>query len=97
MAKSKIIVATFALLLFQACKPKHPVRPAEYYNNTEDGSFESTIYVPLNIYKAELEMSINSQLGEVLFEDDNLADDGLMLKATRHDDIRISMDSQMID
>jgi Domain of unknown function (DUF4403) len=97
MVKSKIIVATIALLLFQACKSTQPARPLEYYEKTDEKAVVSTINVPLNIYKAELEKSINSQLGDVLFEDGNLAGDGLMLRATRHEDIRISMDSQMIN
>ncbi len=96
MDKSKTIAALLALLFFQACKVTQPARPSEYYDSTEEMPFESTIYVPLNIYKAELEKSINSQLGEVLFEDSDIADDGLMLKATRREDIRISMDSQVI-
>ena len=97
MAKSRIIVATIALLLFQACKTTQPARPSEYYEQTEQMPFVSTIYVPLKIYKAELEKSINTQLGEVLFEDSNLAGDGLMLKATRRENIRISMNSQTIN
>lgn len=96
MSKTKIIVAATALLFFQACKSTQPARPSEYYESRNEVTTVSTIYVPINIYRAELEKSINTQLGEVLFEDNNLADDGLMLKATRREDIRITLDSQLI-
>jgi hypothetical protein len=82
--------------MLHACKTPVPVRPQEYYETISIVPEPSTINIPIRIYKSELESAINAQLGQVLYEDKNLADDGYMMKATKRENISIDFDNEYI-
>jgi hypothetical protein len=90
------IISLITLLLASACKTTQPARPQEYYENDTFETPLSTLNLPVRIYKFELEQSINRQLGDVLYDDNNLADDGMMLKATRQQKVSLDIDREKI-
>ena len=96
MTNATRVLIFFLLLVFSACKTSKPARPAEYYEKLELETQISTINIPIRIYKNELLQSINRQLGETLYEDNNLADDGLMIRAKKKDNISIEINGQEI-
>lgn len=87
------------LLLFvvTACKTtKPPFRPeASYLDIVENKS--STINIPIQINLNQLEDLINRQLQGVLFEDSIKHDDGLLINATKSDDIKIGLSGDSIN
>ena len=84
------------LMLFMACKtPKPPFRPEASYNDMVDNKI-SLINIPLKINLNQLEALINRQLQGVLFEDSDLQDDGLLVRATKNDDIKINLSGDSI-
>lgn len=96
MHHQKLFALVATLFLFQACKTKQPVRPDEYYDTGSVESLTSTISLPINISKFELEKNINQQLGDVLYEDNDMRGDGLKIKATKNDDIKIEVEGQQV-
>ncbi|MEO1261568.1 MAG: DUF4403 family protein [Bacteroidota bacterium] len=57
----------------------------EFYDPDANSTI-SLLNLPIKLYKSELEKTINEQLGEVIYEDDDYSD-GLMIKATKQADI----------
>lgn len=95
--QNRILFTALAMLsVFQACKNKQPGRPKEFYENMQIEDHPSTLNLPIRISKAELEKNINDQLGEVLFEDNDMRGDGLAIKATRHGDISLKVEGQRV-
>jgi len=90
---SNFVRATFFLLVFafSACKSSQPARPAEFYEDLGLEAQTSTINIPIRIHKQELLQSINQQVGEMLYEDNNIADDGLMIRAKKRGNISIEI------
>ena len=86
----------FLLIVFSACKTQQAARPAEYYENLGLEPPKSVINIPIRIHKNELLKSINQQMGDVLYEDNNIADDGLMVRAKRKDGLSIEIGNQEI-
>ncbi|MCB0519480.1 MAG: DUF4403 family protein [Saprospiraceae bacterium] len=86
----------FLAALLGSCKTKQPVRPDEYYENLSLEPEPSTINIPIRLYKNDLLKGITGELGSVLYEDKNLADDGMMMKVTRRDGLTLNVDSQEI-
>lgn len=84
------------VFLLQACKTKQPIRPKEYYDEIESSSPISTINLPLKISQQELEKSINQELGQSLYVDDDMRGDGLKIRATKQSPITIEVDGQQI-
>jgi hypothetical protein len=88
---------SFLLLVFlSACKTGQPARPQEYYENANLESDPSTISIPVKLFKSELLQSINQQIGDVLYEDNNMKDDGMMLRAKKRENISIDLSGQEI-
>ncbi|MEK7254359.1 MAG: DUF4403 family protein, partial [Bacteroidota bacterium] len=96
MMKKTVLSPLLLLLIFWACKSPQPARPEEFYDAVNLEPEPSVIHIPIKIYKSELQQSINQQLGDVLYEDKNLSDDGLMLKATRRENVTLEIDNQQI-
>jgi hypothetical protein len=96
MSNATRILIFLLLLVFSACKTTQPARPAEYYENLNTEAPVSTINIPVRIHKNELLQSINRQIGETLFDDNNIADDGLMVRAKKKGSISIDVFDQEI-
>jgi hypothetical protein len=52
----------------------------------------STIHLPVHWSQSDIEQLLNNQLTGVLYEDTNLADDGLQIKATKSRNIKLRLD-----
>lgn len=76
---------------FAACKTTKPVRPTEKYDTTTMEKATSVIKIPVRIDKNELQTSINQQLGETLYEDNDMSDDDLMIRAKKQRDITLDI------
>jgi len=74
-------------LLF-ACKTKQPIQPMESYKEIEPNY--STVNVPINLSLSALERTVNEQMGEVIYEDNDNSDD-MMIKATRTEEVKIGL------
>ena len=66
----------------------------EYYD-PDTAPHLSIINLPIKLSKPELEKTINHQLGEVLYEDNDFSD-GLMIRATRQSDIRLEVSAEKV-
>ncbi|MFT4759408.1 MAG: hypothetical protein ACI9XO_001409 [Paraglaciecola sp.] len=80
--------------LFTACKTTKPIRPIENYDSAAMERQTSVIHIPVRIDKNELQMSINQQLGETLYEDNNMGDDDMMIRAKKQQDITIEIGNE---
>lgn len=81
-------------ILLQACHSTKPLRPMENYD--PDATTKSSILnLPIKLYKSELEKTINQQLGDVLFEDDDYSD-GLLIKATKQSDVTLEVADKLV-
>lgn len=83
---------------FFSCKSSQASRPEEFYGNA-DLELEpepSTIQIKIRLHREELVKSINDQLKGPLYEDNNLKDDGMMIKATKRNNISLNIDNQKI-
>ncbi|MCH2083469.1 MAG: DUF4403 family protein [Saprospiraceae bacterium] len=83
------------ILTLSSCKTTKPVRPMEQY----DDFFEektSILNIPIRIDAKELQYSLNQQMDGLLYEDDNIKDDNLMVKASKKEDIELEIDSQLV-
>lgn len=90
-----LIVVAVALLLLAGCKTTQPVRPMEEY---EERQLErvSIINIPIDIQLDELETSLNRQLSGTLYEDNNLKDDNLRVRAVKQDQLRLGLDGEAL-
>ena len=86
----------FVLIIFflQACSSTKPIRPMENYDPDANPT-SSILNLPIKLYKEELEKTINEQLGEVIFEDDDFSD-GLLIKATKQADVSLEIADKMV-
>lgn len=82
------------IILLQACKATKSTSVMEYYDPDSTAN-ASTLNLPIKLYKAELENTINLQLGEVIYEDSDYSD-GLLIKATRQENISIDIEDQKV-
>lgn len=84
------------LISLISCKTKQPVILDNPILKEIDKKQISTIYVPIKLGKKDLEKAINSKLGEVIFEDDNLNNDSISVRATRMNSITIALEDSTI-
>lgn len=94
----KHLLPALALLVFliSSCKVTKPVRPMEEYEQLFREQV-SIINIPIDVPVRDLEAVLNKQLSGILYEDNNLRDgDKMMVRATKHDDILLGLDSQAI-
>ena len=74
--------------IFAACgtTKNQPQKPMEsYVEPVEVPPSVSMVNIPIRLNAAEIERLLNSKLSGAIYEDNNLDDDGLMLKATKTD------------
>lgn len=70
-----------------------PQKPMEsYVEPVEVPPSVSTVNIPIRLNAAEIERLLNNKLNGAIYEDNNLEDDGLMLKATKTQNINIKLD-----
>lgn len=84
------------VLFLAACNTSKPVRPEEKYDTKPMEKKTSTIQIPVRIDKNELQMSINQQLGETLYEDNEMSGDDLMIRAKKQEDIVIEIGNEVL-
>ncbi len=86
----------FAILVtIAACgtTKNQPQKPMEsYVEPVEVPPSVSTVNIPIRLNAAEIERLLNNKLNGAIYEDNNLDDDGLMLKATKTQNINIKLD-----
>ena len=66
----------------------------EFYD-PDAKSDASLLNLPIKLYKTELEKTINDQLGEVIYEDNDYSD-GLLIKATKQADIALHVSDHKV-
>ena len=91
---SKFSYLIFVLLL-SACTTtkKQPERPLEVYQEPVDyPPSVSNVNIPIRLSTTEIENLLNYKLSGDIYADNNLDDDGLMMKATRTQNIKIWFD-----
>lgn len=96
IANAKIIVCFAILLVAIGCKTSKVAKPEEFYNSVNTEVEPSVINIPLKFYKTELLKAINDKIGDLLYEDTNLADDGLALRAKKRENITIDINDKEI-
>jgi Domain of unknown function (DUF4403) len=95
---SKVLKISFLfsfLSLVAACgtTKNQPQKPMEsYVEPVEVPPSVSTVNIPIRLNAAEIERLLNNKLSGAIYEDNNLEDDGLMLKATKTQNINIKLD-----
>lgn len=86
----------FCLLFFSmsisSCKGKNKVqKPEASYNNVYEAE-PSILNIPIHIPAEELERKINQQFTGLIYEDNNMEDDNVMVKAWKKEDIAINLE-----
>ncbi len=82
-------------LFFSACSTtkNQPQRPMETYQDPADlPPSVSTVNIPIRLNATEIERLLNNKLSGDIYADNNVNDDGLMMKATRTQNISIRLD-----
>ncbi|MCF8244565.1 MAG: DUF4403 family protein [Saprospiraceae bacterium] len=93
---TKLAFFLIATIFIAACSTTKPTKPNEYYNNLNLEPEPSVINIPLKFYKSELLKAMNDQIGDMLYEDNNLKDDGLAIRAKKRENITIDINEQEI-
>jgi hypothetical protein len=97
MKRSLLFITT--CLGLTTCKTpltQQPPKPAEQYTVPPVENKTSTVNIPVRIALPELEKSLNAQLTGLLYEDKDLKDDQLMIRAEKREDIQLSVSGQNI-
>ena len=93
------LLVVFSLSLVACGTTKsQPQKPMESYQAVvEVPPSVSTVNIPVRLSANQIERLLNNKLNGVIYEDNNLDDDGIMLKATKTQDIKIWLDGfQMV-
>jgi Domain of unknown function (DUF4403) len=89
-------ISFFSLIfLLAACGSvkKQPQRPMESYQQAvEVPPSVSTVSIPVRLKAVEIERALNNKLNGVIYDDSNLDDDGLMMKASKSQNIAIRLE-----
>ena len=91
----KCIFFFAAIIMSAACGSvkNQPQRPVESYQQPlELTPSVSTVNIPVRFKANEIERILNNKLSGLIYEDGNLEDDGLMMKATKSQNISIRLD-----
>jgi hypothetical protein len=83
------------IFLLAACGSvkNQPQRPMESYQQAvEVPPSVSTVSIPVRLKAAEIERALNNKLNGVIYDDGNLDDDGLMMKASKSQNITIRLE-----
>ena len=95
---NKVLVKFLCLttiLFLSACSTtkNQPQRPMETYQDPADlPPSVSTVNIPIRLNAAEIERLLNNKLSGDIYTDNNVDDDGLLMKATRTQNINIRLD-----
>jgi Domain of unknown function (DUF4403) len=96
MLKSFRIYSTFILFFsFLSCgtSQNQPQKPMETYQAAAAiPPSVSTVNIPVRMSVTQLERLLNNKMTGVIYEDNNLEDDGLMMKATKIQPIKMWLD-----
>lgn len=97
--KSKIILCFFisVICLYGCGSIKNITKPAESYQTIPYKPTISSIYLPIKMKQEALVQRINKQMTGLLYEDNNMADDNLMVKVWKRDNISLSITGTTID
>lgn len=98
MLRFSTMTIALAVMLGGACKTaqQQPSRPMEQYETVYEEK-SSAINIPVEIDVRELEKSLNEQLQGAIYEDKDLKDgDRMMIRAEKRENIRLSIDSNLI-
>ncbi|MFN7118421.1 MAG: DUF4403 family protein [Saprospiraceae bacterium] len=81
-----------------ACKTTQPQpsKPTEQYNALPAVDQISMINIPIRIALPELEKSLNTQLPNLLYEDKDIKDDNMMIRAEKRDYIKLAFNGKNI-
>lgn len=93
--KLLVVLGLCFLLGLEACKTAQPTAPTANYNGQAFKRVQeiSVLNIPIEIPAPELAKTINNQIGNVIFEDNSLDDNGgdnMMLKVTKRAPIQIT-------
>ena len=92
---STLFLFLCSLFFLSACSTtkNQPQRPMETYLEPADlPPSVSTVNIPIRLNAAEIERLLNNKLSGDIYSDTNVDDDGLMMKATRTQNINIKLD-----
>lgn len=91
------IVVCFAIVFTSVqCNTSKVAKPEEFYNSVNTELEPSVINIPLKFYKTELLKAINDKIGDMLYEDTDMKDDGLALRAKKRENITIDINEKEI-
>jgi Domain of unknown function (DUF4403) len=96
MSNILIRISVFSLIfLTTACGSvkNQPQRPMETYQQAvELPPSVSTVSIPVRLKAADIERALNNKMNGVIYDDSNLDDDGMMMKATKSQNITIRLE-----
>jgi Domain of unknown function (DUF4403) len=91
--KINCLIAVLVTVAACGTTKNQPQKPMEsYVEPVEIPPSVSTVNIPIRLNAAEIERLLNNKLSGAIYEDNNLEDDGLMLKATKTGNINIKLD-----
>ena len=103
MQKYTLLLFLATINIFATCGDKDtstttskPDRPMESYEKIPVENPISEINIPIRINKKEIEKQLNAQLSGDFYKDNNAADDGLMVRATKRGKIAIEFNNDEI-
>ncbi len=71
-------------------------KPEESYEEVVYTPKESTLHIPISINVSLLEKKLNENFSGLLYEDNNIKDDSLMIRAWKEHDFKISYDENIL-
>ena len=71
-------------------------RPQEEYQEVVYVPNTSTLHIPININVSLLEKKLNDNFSGLIYEDNNIEDDSLMIQAWKESDFKISYDENIL-
>jgi hypothetical protein len=82
----------------QAQQQQQPEKPVEsYIGEFSEPPTLSNVSIPVKFSQKEIENMLNSKVNGVVYEDNNLEDDGLMVKATKSQNITMSLSGMQMN
>ncbi|MEL6989387.1 MAG: DUF4403 family protein, partial [Bacteroidota bacterium] len=82
--------------LLSSCASKKVIKPMERYKEILEQQEISKVNIPLRLSKVKIHELINSELPDPLYEDDDMSDDNLLVKATKVDSIEVGLEGKHI-
>lgn len=93
----RLLLIVSIIYILMGCKTtQQPAKPLEAYNAPPVEDIISVINIPVRIALPELEKSLNTQLPSPLYEDKDIKDDNMMIRAEKRDNIQLNFSGQNI-